>query len=134
MTHPLTPREKVDVRSISLAAMTEMRRSGESYEMCARWISERVHAALASSCDHAELARLAEAATPGPWIDGPPAWFRGRRSEEDGKRPIHRPGHPGTMANVYGKENAAFIAAANPATVLALLAEIAALRAEQKGK
>lgn len=78
----------------------------------------------------AELERLALAATPGPWADGPPAWFRGRKSEEDGKRPIQRPGHPGTMANVYGKENAAFIAAANPATVLKL---IAAVRASEVG-
>ena len=75
------------------------------------------------------LHELAKAATPGPWADGPPAWFRGRQNPEDGKRPIQRPGHPGTFANIYGKENAAFIAAANPATILALLSERAELLA-----
>ncbi len=36
----------VDVRAIALAAMTEMRQKGESYEICARWISERVNDAI----------------------------------------------------------------------------------------
>lgn len=39
----------VDIRAISLAAMKEMREKGESYEMCARWISERVNAAIAAN-------------------------------------------------------------------------------------
>lgn len=39
---------EVDVRTIAFTAMNEMRRSGESYEMCARWISERVNSALAA--------------------------------------------------------------------------------------
>lgn len=37
-----------DVRQIALAAIQEMRRTGESYEMCARWIAERVNQARSS--------------------------------------------------------------------------------------
>lgn len=90
--------------------------------------ADAILAALASSGDHAELARLTEAATPGPWFEteghpsgrtygihaeaGPVVAFRG----------IAKP-------HGQGEHNAAFIAAANPATVLALLAENAALRA-----
>jgi hypothetical protein len=49
--------------------------------------------------------------TPGPWSAGPPAWFRGQRSPEDGKRPITA-GSSGVVANVYGEANARLIAAA----------------------
>lgn len=38
----------VDVRAIALEAMKDARRCGESNEMCARWISERVNRALAA--------------------------------------------------------------------------------------
>ena len=47
--HEAPASEGVDVRAIALAAMNEMRRSGESYEMCARWISERVNSARSSA-------------------------------------------------------------------------------------
>jgi hypothetical protein len=49
--------------------------------------------------------------TPGPWTAGPPAWFRGQRTSEDGKRPITA-GPAGVVANVYGEGNARLIAAA----------------------
>jgi hypothetical protein len=49
--------------------------------------------------------------TPGPWSAGPPAWFRGQRTPEDGKRPITA-GAAGVVANVYGAANAQLIAAA----------------------
>ncbi|MGX1587296.1 Lar family restriction alleviation protein [Brevundimonas diminuta] len=93
--------------------------------------------ALASgSGDHAELARLAEAATPGPWVadvssaksyasvrvvNGP--------ATRTGKATILR--MQTALNSQHAEEalaDAAFIAAANPATVLALLAENAALR------
>ena len=38
-----------DYRSIALQAMKDMRESGESFEMCARWISERIGKALAAA-------------------------------------------------------------------------------------
>ena len=38
-----------DVRAIVIGALQEMQLEGESYETCARWISERVHAALANN-------------------------------------------------------------------------------------
>lgn len=61
-----------------------------------------------------ELRALAEAATPGPWD-----W---RANMEEGFVVHERPA--GTIYSFSNsKENAAFIAAANPATVLALLAE-----------
>jgi hypothetical protein len=75
-----------------------------------------------------ELRRLAEAATPGPWKHGPlfgevwrtrgnalyqrVAWVKGARSRQ--------------AARVAA--DAAYIAAANPATILALLDELDALR------
>lgn len=51
--------------------------------------------------------------TPGPWKDGPPAWFRGRMDETQGKRPINSDDpKAGVIANVYGEANARLIAAA----------------------
>ena len=78
--------------------------------------------------DVAELRRLAEAATPGPWslTDGDPA-MSGQHWT------IRRQGVPGIRISgfTYGfNGDAAFIAAANPAAVLALLDERDALRAE----
>ena len=72
---------------------------------------------------HDVLTALAEAATPGPWEARP---YRG-----GGARIIHRvPGQPFicVVNCVYSDEDAAFIAACDPKTVLALIATIAALR------
>ena len=80
--------------------------------------------------DVAELRRLAEAATPGPWyLDGP--WWYG---DDDSAYCISTAEDVGRIAvtiapprYIFGGErevrdaNARFIAAANPATVLALL-------------
>jgi hypothetical protein len=40
------------------------------------------------------------------------AWFRGQRHPDEGKIAIQPHGRPGTVANVYGRENARLIAAA----------------------
>ena len=98
------------------------------------------------TADHAELARLAEAATPGPWksiIDD----TGGERSgwplcivpENGDDRSVVRTGGmwpyewDAKVSQHEAVSTAAFIAAANPATVLALLSEIAALRGERDG-
>jgi len=95
--------------------------------------------------DHAELARLAEAATQGEWRaadwdadDGENLWTIEAIEPE-----VLAPGQSSiwpegvrckriaqTEEGENPTEDAAFIAAANPATVLALLSEIAALRGE----
>lgn len=49
--------------------------------------------------------------TPGPWVAGGPAWFRGRSDPAAGKRPITA-GTWGVIANVYGESNASLISAA----------------------
>lgn len=97
------------------------------------------------TADHTELARLAEAATPGPWFasdwdvdDGENLWTIEAREPE-----VLSPGQssiwPGgvrckriaqTEEGENPTEDAAFIAATNPATVLSLLSEIAALRGD----
>ncbi|WP_433950826.1 ead/Ea22-like family protein [Brevundimonas bullata] len=102
-------------------------------------------AALASSGDHAELARLAEAATPGPWSaadwddDFGENKFTVQATEPEklslGQSSIWPDGNrclrvAETVEGERPAEDAAFIAAANPAAVLALLSEIAALRGE----
>ena len=70
--------------------------------------------------DYSELKRLAEAATPGPW-----------KKTVDGVMPEGRGfGIFGNFGATDGEENRAFIAAANPAAVLALIAEVEALRAD----
>ncbi|EOI1407343.1 ead/Ea22-like family protein [Pseudomonas aeruginosa] len=85
--------------------------------------------------DHAELRRLAEAATPGPWTLYVP---------EDYQGPEELPGYGVECAEgraiVWGAlepetgcqfdRDAEFIAAANPNTILALLDEIDQLKAE----
>ncbi|GEM_PF-6453696 len=76
------------------------------------------------SGDHVELARLADAATKGPW-----QWVGDDlRSLSSSHSVIVDGGYDGMW--IPSDVDAAFIAAANPATVLALLAEIAALRSE----
>jgi len=86
--------------------------------------------ALASgSGDHAGLARLAEEAGNDTWIaDGDCVEFA---HPEARGHPIAVTNHEGTYPDSLGRAFAAFIAAANPATVLALLAENAALRGER---
>ncbi|HBO9008113.1 TPA: ead/Ea22-like family protein [Pseudomonas aeruginosa] len=87
--------------------------------------------------DHAELRRLAEAATPGPWTLYVP---------EDYQGPEELPGYGVECAEgraiVWGAlepetgcqfdRDAEFIAAANPKTILALLDEIDGLKAENE--
>jgi len=75
------------------------------------------------TADHAELARLAEAATAGPWETYPEAF-----SPRSFVIPTHHASDDPAVGSVLSRQDAAFIAAANPATVLALLSEIAALR------
>lgn len=85
-----------------------------------------------TAVDHAELKRLAEGATPGPWnnsgrsVDDFDAecmmrmeWIANGAADDDDD----------LNANV--ENDAAFIAAANPAVVLALLSEIEGLKAER---
>ena len=108
------------------------------------------------SADHAELARLAEAATQGPW-DRMVGRGLVRAIRDDLAVPLFEPLEPysdplldAPTCRVGGKvvfransqaaresaairqavHNAAFIVAANPTTVLALLSEIAALRGD----
>ncbi|MEN5229031.1 hypothetical protein [Brevundimonas naejangsanensis] len=129
MTHPLTPREKVarivDPLVFELAVAldnaegepaalrrdaTEMRdmRMSEAFSK-----ADAILTALASgSGDHAELAAKADRCTTGdPWYKDDD--LRGRQSFEQ-----------------FLPQDRAFIAAASPNTVLTLLAENAALRAD----
>ena len=74
--------------------------------------------------DHSELKKLADAATPGPWgYSG--SYIAPLRTEEDGASYVEmwRP-----VAQANNPENSKFIAAANPAVVLALIAEVEELR------
>ena len=79
--------------------------------------------ATRETADHAELARLAEAATAGPWETSPEAF-----SPRSFVIPTHHASDDPAVGSVLSRQDAAFIAAANPAAVLALLSEIAALR------
>lgn len=77
-----------------------------------------------------ELRKLAEAATPGPWVtmDGVHSlWID---APEKGQHIADVFRHIKNQPN--GFPNAAFIAAANPTAVLALLDELTALRAKVK--
>ena len=78
--------------------------------------------------DHKELRRLAEAATPGPW-----AMRQGSPSMNGENFTIRRSDAPGIrisgFAYGFGSGDPEFIAAANPATILALLDEVESLRA-----
>lgn len=75
--------------------------------------------------DHSELKRLAEAATPGPWAyDG--SYVCPARTEYGTTYvELWR-----SIADCHQPENTKFIAAANPAAVLALIAEVEGLRAQ----
>ncbi|WP_277963879.1 ead/Ea22-like family protein [Pseudomonas sp. RIT-To-2] len=69
--------------------------------------------------DYTELKRLAEAATPGPW-------------QTEQAYPIVQPAYParGSIASALIWQDAHFIAAANPAAILALIAENERLAAQ----
>ncbi|HEJ2268217.1 TPA: ead/Ea22-like family protein [Pseudomonas aeruginosa] len=75
--------------------------------------------------DHAELRRLAEEATPGPW--GRDGLYIHTTRKEGGTTYVET---WNTLAGILRKENAEFVATANPKTVLALLDEIDRLKAE----
>lgn len=74
--------------------------------------------------DYSELKRLAEAATPGPWACGDKPegrfWHIGAGNQAIGS--TYAASKNSSMASVF-EANARFIAAANPAAVLALIAE-----------
>lgn len=85
--------------------------------------------------DHTELRKAAEAATPGPWVlqHGDAAILEPRSSvtAKNGKRICdNEPYYPTAVTD----NNAAFIAAANPATIIALLDEIDHLEHEKKSR
>ncbi|MBV2131997.1 ead/Ea22-like family protein [Pseudomonas sp. MAP12] len=72
----------------------------------------------------AELERKAQAATPGPWSTWGDAFIAPVRKNDDGSGSVEC---ARTVAEVYGSGTSAdwkFIAAANPATVLAMIATI----------
>lgn len=71
--------------------------------------------------DHSELKKLAEYATPGPWVAQHPN--AGQRGSE-----VASEGGLNQVCADLGPSNALYIAAANPAAVLALIAEVEALR------
>lgn len=152
MTHPLTPREKVELKpcpfcggrhlkclkvfsedepdhQIGWQVFCEVCHAHGPASVRIGWCETEADAevawnrltALASgSGDHAELARLAEAATPGEW-------------ELDGHQCLSAP--DGTIVVDYSccsrgewEANAAYLRAVQPSRTLALLAENAALR------
>ncbi|HBN8363677.1 TPA: ead/Ea22-like family protein [Pseudomonas aeruginosa] len=86
--------------------------------------------------DHAELRRVAEAATPGPWscnrhwaiVGGPILEFTNGAAQQQ----IAMACGQSWMRDDELRNNAEFIAAANPKTVLALLDEIDRLKAENE--
>ncbi|HHM6458652.1 TPA: ead/Ea22-like family protein [Pseudomonas aeruginosa] len=84
--------------------------------------------------DHAELRRLAKAATPGPWrVQTGCSWRRIGTDSGDGDvlRPCTHP-HDGWPDIVAPAENLKYIASANPKAILALLDEIGRLKAENE--
>ncbi|HDY6542318.1 TPA: ead/Ea22-like family protein [Pseudomonas aeruginosa] len=84
--------------------------------------------------DHAELRRVAEAATPGPWscnrhwaiVGGPTLEFTNGAAQQQ----IAMACWQSWMREEELRNNAAFMAAANPKTILALLDEIDGLLAQ----
>ncbi len=87
--------------------------------------------------DHAELRRLAKAATPGEWYA---VWEEGDDTAWPNLFPIVQAENGETVIGNEGfysdleqdKANAQFCAAANPKTILALLDEIDGLKAENE--
>lgn len=149
MTHPLTPREKV-------AQIIKDKVSGPHFTDPSHFVAmeqdrfaaaDAILAALALSGDHAELAQLAEAATSrtdgGEWKADPygirQIWAKSLKGGDTHIADIRGWGYlTGGGHGALGlsddegleaqRQIAAFIAAANPATVLDLIAEVAALR------
>ncbi|HEJ5107306.1 TPA: ead/Ea22-like family protein [Pseudomonas aeruginosa] len=86
--------------------------------------------------DHAELRRVAKAATPGPWscnrhwaiVGGPTLEFTNGAAQQQ----IAMACGQSWMHEEELRNNAEFIATANPKTVLALLDEIDRLKAENE--
>ncbi|PBV12707.1 ead/Ea22-like family protein [Pseudomonas aeruginosa] len=86
--------------------------------------------------DHAELRRVAKAATPGPWscnrhwaiVGGPTLEFTNGAAQQQ----IAMACWQSWMHEEELRNNAEFIAANNPKTVLALLDEIDRLKAENE--
>lgn len=126
MTPPMTPREKVVFK--------------QPCKHCQRMTTVDLTALASSSGEHAELARLAEAATKGPWVCKEGSTSYPECDDKDFWSVVLSPAGKEivTLHERYASESddrgdydfdAAFIAAANPATVLAILAENAALRA-----
>ena len=74
--------------------------------------------------DHNELRKLALAATPGPW----------QAQQRNKQEAIYIVGPAGVppACHAFYADNAAYIAAANPATVLALLDELEAAHASRR--
>lgn len=86
------------------------------------------------TADHAELARLAEAATQGQWwTEKTKSYYSVKANRPRDYGGNHKPAGIAyiTKPTKYSIPNLEFIAAANPATVLSLLSEIAALRGER---
>ena len=155
MTQPMTPREKVkltlkswceggllqDYASVTDAILTALASGSGDHADHFGGVTDMV--------DHAELARLAEAATPGPWTvfdydcgdkphydhNGPCPSIQAPVDQDcaivhwDGFKQEYWSSANGDPRRI--EANAAFIAAANPATVLSLLSEIAALRVDR---
>ncbi|HEJ3365170.1 TPA: ead/Ea22-like family protein [Pseudomonas aeruginosa] len=87
--------------------------------------------------DHAELRRLAKAATPGPWVtDAQKNGAIFNIESESGDMCIamsqENPAPTRLEINEQRRANAEWIAAANPKTILALLDEIDRLKAENE--
>lgn len=87
--------------------------------------------------DHAELRRLAKAATPGPWVtDAQQNGAIFNIESESGDMCIamsqENPAPTRLEINEQRRANAEWIAAANPKTILALLDEIDGLKAENE--
>lgn len=87
-----------------------------------------------TAVDHAELKRLAEGATPGKWIasvSGLPEWRNVEYFVESDHPGVNEGDTLVCTTNAPDSRDAAFIASANPAVVLALLSEIEGLKAER---
>lgn len=81
-----------------------------------------------------ELKRLAEAATPGPWFVVGPPWNQNADFIVAGSNDPHTGQYVADTENFDGdgenvQENAAYIAAANPAAILELIAELERIKA-----
>jgi len=132
MPETMSPREKVarivDPWAFSIVANIQHTERAADERTKALIKADAILASLASSGDHAELARLAEPFGPDE------KWTASGNSvalSVDGLYACVAESNPeGAFSDDHAARIAAFIAAANPATVLALIAEVAALRGE----